>query len=107
MTLSYDPNRLLDELQCRLNAKNDAALARALEVQPPLLSKIRHRRMPVGSGLLLRAHEATGLSIRTLQDLLGDRRRKYRISETDGKPDKMAGRTAIRTGAELRDGMLR
>jgi hypothetical protein len=85
MTLPYDPNRLLDEIQSRLKAKNDAALARTLSVQPPLISKMRHRRMPVGAALLLRIHEETGLSIRELQYLLGDRRRKYRISDADGK----------------------
>lgn len=44
----YDPNRLLDTLIVHLNLKNDAALSRALEVAPPVISKIRHNRLPVG-----------------------------------------------------------
>ncbi len=42
----YDPDRLLASLISRLSLKNDAALSRALEVSPPVISKIRHRRLP-------------------------------------------------------------
>ena len=41
----YDPDRLLASLISKLNLKNDAALSRALEVSPPVISKIRHRRL--------------------------------------------------------------
>lgn len=83
---TYDPNRLLDALIERLNLKNDAALSRALDVAPPVISKIRHARLPVGASMLIRMHEETGLSIRELRDLMGDRRNRLRISEIDGKP---------------------
>jgi hypothetical protein len=46
--IDYDPNNLLDTLIKHLHLKNDAALSRALEVAPPVISKIRHRRLPVG-----------------------------------------------------------
>jgi hypothetical protein len=81
---TYDPNRLLDALIERLQLKNDAALSRALEVAPPVISKIRHARLPVGASLLIRMHEETGLSIRELRDLMGDRRNRVRISDVDG-----------------------
>lgn len=84
----YDPNRLLDALIQKLNLKNDAALARALEVRPPVISKIRHRTLPVGASLLIRMHEVTDLSIRELRELMGDRRKRMCISEVDGKPKK-------------------
>lgn len=77
----YDPNRFIDQLAARLRAKNDAALCRMLGVEPPLVSKIRHRRLAVGAGLLIRAHEVTGMAIAELRQLLGDRRRTYRIGE--------------------------
>lgn len=77
---SYDPNNLLDALIEKMELKNDAALSRRLEVQPPVISKIRHRRLPVGASLLIRMHEETGLSIRELRALMGDRREKQRIS---------------------------
>jgi len=83
---SYDPNRLLDTLLQKMNLKNDAALSRMLEVAPPVISKIRHRRLPVGASLLIRMHETTGMSIRELRDLMGDRRTKYRLSDAQGKP---------------------
>ncbi len=83
---TYDPNRLLDTLLEKMNLKNDAALSRALEVAPPVISKIRHRRLPVGASLLIRMHETSGMSIRELRDLMGDRRTKYRLSDAQGKP---------------------
>ena len=78
---TYDPNKLLDGLIERLNLKNDAALCRALEVQPPLLSKIRHRVIPVGAALLIRMHEVTGLTVKELRLLMGDRRKEFRFNE--------------------------
>jgi len=86
----YDPNHLLGSLLHRMNLKNDAALSRALEVAPPVISKIRHGRLPVGASLLIRMHEVCGLSIRELRDLMGDRRGKFRISDKQFKPRQSA-----------------
>jgi hypothetical protein len=83
---TYDPNHLLDTLREKMKLKNDAALSRILEVAPPVISKVRHRRLPVGASLLIRMHEVTGMSIRELRDLMGDRRTKYRLSDAQGKP---------------------
>ena len=82
----YDPNQLLDALIERMNLKNDAALSRMLEVQPPIISKIRHRRLPVGASLLIRMHEVTDMSIKELRDLMGGRREKQRISSVYSQP---------------------
>ena len=82
----YDPDHLLGTLIKQLNLKNDAALSRALEVAPPVISKIRHRRLPVGASLLIRMHEVTNLSIQELRELMGDRRGKFRISDKQFKP---------------------
>lgn len=65
--VKYDANPLLDMLREKLACKNDAALSRKLEVAPPVLSKIRHFRLPVGASLLIRMHELTGLTIRELR----------------------------------------
>lgn len=83
---TYDPDRLLDGLISMLKLKNDAALARALEVAPPVISKIRHRRLPVGASLLIRMYEISDLSIGELRALMGDRRKKFRISDKQFKP---------------------
>jgi hypothetical protein len=87
----YDPNNLLESLIEKLNLKNDAALSRALEVAPPLISKIRHRRLPVGASLLIRMHEVSDLSIKDLRSLMGDRRNKFRISDKQFKPKATNG----------------
>ena len=84
--VTYNPDNLLDSLIERLNLKNDAALSRALEVAPPVISKIRHRRLPVGASLLIRMHEVSDLSIKDLRVLMGDRRDKFRISDKQFKP---------------------
>lgn len=84
--VAYDPNNLLDSLIEKLHLKNDAALSRALEVAPPVISKIRHRRLPVGASLLIRMHEVSDLSIKELRILMGDRREKFRISDKQFKP---------------------
>ena len=84
--VNYDPNHLLDALIEKLHLKNDAALSRALEVAPPVISKIRHRRLPVGASLLIRMHEVSELSIRELRELMGDRREKFLISDKQFKP---------------------
>lgn len=86
----YDPSRLLDVLRENLRLKNDAALSRMLEVAPPVISKIRHRRLPVGGAILIRMHEVTGLKITDLRYLLGDRRGKFRISDVQGRPKMTA-----------------
>jgi hypothetical protein len=74
---SYNPNNLLDVLINMMDLKNDAALSRALDVAPPVISKIRHRRLPVGAALLIRMHEVTAMSIKDLRDLMGDQRENY------------------------------
>jgi len=85
---SYDPNKLLDALIEKLGLKNDAALSRALEVAPPVISKVRHRRLPVGASLLIRMHEETGMNVKELRALMGDQRARFRINEEEFADDK-------------------
>ena len=63
---AHGNNELLDMLLAK-GPKNDAALARALEVAPPVISKIRHGRLPVGASLLIRMHEVFDVSIGELK----------------------------------------
>jgi hypothetical protein len=69
-TTAYDPNKVLDAIIAKLQLKNDAALSRALEVAPPVISKIRHRTLPIGATILLRMHEVSDFSIRELRALM-------------------------------------
>jgi hypothetical protein len=66
----YDPNRVLDAVIAKTGLKNDAALSRALEVAPPVISKIRHNTLPIGATILLRMHEISDFSIRELRALM-------------------------------------
>jgi hypothetical protein len=84
-TLAFDPNRLLDTVLDRLKLKNDAALSRALEVAPPMISKIRHHRLPVGASIMIRIHEISDMSIKEIRVCMGDRRSKHRFSDASGK----------------------
>jgi hypothetical protein len=69
-TANYNPDNVLDAIIAKLHLKNDAALSRALEVAPPVISKIRHRTLPIGATILLRMHEVSDFSIRELRALM-------------------------------------
>ncbi|MFL6708014.1 MAG: hypothetical protein ACJ8HI_07385 [Massilia sp.] len=66
----YNPANVLDAIIAKLKLKNDAQLSRVLEVAPPVISKIRHRSLPIGATILLRMHEASSISIRELRALM-------------------------------------
>jgi hypothetical protein len=72
----------------KLGCKNDAALARKLEVAPPVISKIRHRRLPIGASLLVMMHELTGEPVAELRAIMGDRRKSYRLSTVPNHPKR-------------------
>jgi hypothetical protein len=83
---TYNLERLLDALLQSMQLESDAALSRMLEVAPPVISEIRHRRFPVSASELLRMHEAINITITDLRFMMGDRRNKYRLSDTFGRP---------------------
>ena len=82
-TATLNPNALLDHLIKQLDLKNDAALARALDVASPVISKVRHGRLSVGATMLISMHEVSGISIKDLRELMGDRRQRFRGAHTD------------------------
>lgn len=69
----YNPNKVLNAVMHKLGLKNDAQLSRALEVAPPVISKIRHYTLPIGATILLRMHEVSDISIRELRALMESR----------------------------------
>ena len=69
-TQKSNPNGLLDEVISIMHLKNDAALARALEVAPPVISKLRHQRIPVGASFLVKCHELGGLSFQHMRQFV-------------------------------------
>jgi len=48
---------MLDYLIVQMKLKNDAALSRILEVAPPVISKIRHKKLTFGPSLQIKAFE--------------------------------------------------
>jgi len=64
-------NDFLDLMIEKLRLKNDAALSRALEQAPPVISKIRHGRLGIGDTLTIGCHELTEMPIREIKALLG------------------------------------
>ncbi|MES2264695.1 MAG: hypothetical protein V4724_39860 [Pseudomonadota bacterium] len=94
MNPDYTPNTLLDALLKHLNLKSDAELSRALEIDSPIISKVRHYRIPISSAVIIRMHEVTGMSIKELKSLLGNRRMKWRMSNAQGRPKHLSVRRA-------------
>ncbi|AMP15771.1 hypothetical protein [Collimonas pratensis] len=62
---------MLDVVIEQQNLKNDAALARVLQVAPPIISKARNEIQPLGSSLLVKLHELTGKSTIEIKALAG------------------------------------
>lgn len=61
---------LLDHLRELQGFTTDAQLAAALEVAPPVISKMRYRKLPVGPTILIKMHENYGVSFKTMRELL-------------------------------------
>lgn len=66
------PHPLLDNLLDHLSLKNDAALAKALNIAPPRISKIRRGHMEVSAALLLRLHEVANIPVAELRRMARD-----------------------------------
>lgn len=67
----YNPARLLDEMLARYQLKNDAALARTLQLPPSVISKLRRKQVSITSAILIRFHDVTGWAIGDLRALMG------------------------------------
>jgi plasmid maintenance system antidote protein VapI len=74
---NYRPGDLLDVIQDKLDLKNDAALARALDTAPGQISKMRNKKLVIGATMLVVLSEAVDLSIGQLRHIAGLPRRMY------------------------------
>lgn len=63
------PHPLLDFMKENLLLPSDAALARFLGVQNPVVSNWRHRRLPFGASYIIKLHELTGWPIKKIKAL--------------------------------------
>lgn len=69
---TYAPGKLLDAMIERGGLKNDAALSRAMNIQAPMISKVRNKKLPVSALFLIRLHETFDMPIAELRTLMGD-----------------------------------
>lgn len=63
-------NDLLDTVMDKKDLKNDAALSRFLAVAPPVISKIRNGKLPVGSTLMIRIHEFADMAFSEIRNFI-------------------------------------
>ena len=68
---AYAPEKLLDAMHARLQLKNDAALARTLQLPPAVVSKLRRRQTGITAAIMIRMHDVTGWSINDLRAHMG------------------------------------
>lgn len=60
-------NMLLDYVAGKVGARTDAALAKALRVSTPVVSKIRHGRLPIGATIQLTMLEELDVTLQMLR----------------------------------------
>mgnify|MGYP001565880259 FL=1 len=65
-----DPNKLFDELIKQGGLKNDAALARSLNVAAPTISNMRACRLAVGPSLIVSIIEHFHMPLQRIRRLL-------------------------------------
>ncbi len=73
----YCPDNFLNRVLGKLHLKNDAALARTLDVTPAVVSRIRNKKAPISANFLLMVHDASEIAIPDLRRMMGDSRRLF------------------------------
>lgn len=66
----YLGHPLLDFLKKEYKLKNDAALAKALGIKPPTISKLRADRQKMSAEMKIIIHKKTGMSIEDIEAFL-------------------------------------
>lgn len=74
----YDPGAMLNALMRIIGAANDSELARRLQLDENILTRVRTRRLQLSRSMLYFMQHATGISIDELRHLLNDRRSSLR-----------------------------
>lgn len=75
-----NPNHLLDALIDRMDLPDDTALAQKLKVAPPIISMLREGRIAVSAPMMKWMHDASGMSLQQLHELLNDERSDFRFT---------------------------
>ena len=61
--------KLIECLKKLFNLKNDAALAKDLNVAPPVISKLKSGVLEIGPTLLIKIHDAYGMPVTQIRAL--------------------------------------
>lgn len=61
---------ILDVLKEKYDLKNDAAIAKALDIAPPIVSRIRNGKSNVSADIILKIHETFGMPVADIKALL-------------------------------------
>lgn len=101
----YNPANLLNTLQRLFNVKNDRQLAKKLDLQPPLLSKLRHKRIDAPPALLIHLNEETNFSIQELRALMGDHRPHCGPSARHPTVEELSASRTLRIETRERQGV--
>lgn len=67
----YQPNRLLDSALEALDCRSDNELSFELGVHQSILSRVRHKQVPISANTILAIMEQTGWSIWKVRELMG------------------------------------
>jgi len=68
----FEKHALLDYLLDHLNLKNDKQLANYFKYGPPVISKIRHRKMAISSSVILLIHEKLDIPVIEIRRLINE-----------------------------------
>ena len=64
--------KLVEGLKKLQHLKNDAALARTLQVAPPVISKLKKGTLEIGPALLIKIHDAFDMPVKHIRALYQD-----------------------------------
>ena len=75
--LNYDPNFFIDAIKILRGCRKDVEFCNSLGLLQEYISNIRNYKKPISAMLLIYLHEETGITIRNLRLLMGDRRKYF------------------------------
>lgn len=83
--MAYDPpfHKLIDFLIKEYDLKSDAALAKALGISQPTISKLRHRTSGFSAHLILVVHKKTGMAVEDIESMLEIQRVADELNEKE------------------------
>lgn len=63
-------NAFMTRIRAVMHLKNDRALSKLLDVAPPVISKIRSGKLPIGATMVIAINEVTDLSVSQIKEMM-------------------------------------